>query len=138
MYFDVFLSFDGDCRAALEFYTKVFQQEFPNVMTYGQVPEGDVPEADRDRILYADIPIFGIHLMLADCPSGSDFVKGNNTCLSIGTTDAAELKRLYTALSEDGEVEVPLGETFFSELFGMVTDKFGVTWQLGLALAQTA
>ena len=133
MSFDVFLNYDGDCRQAIAFYAGVFRLEVPqNIMTYGQAPGYEAPEADANRVLYANLPIFGCNVMFSDCPSDSDFIKGNNIALTLGTTDAEEIKRLYAALSEGGEVRMELGQTFFSELYGMVTDPFGVTWQLSL------
>ena len=129
MSFDVFLNFDGDCREALEFYAGVFKLDMPeNIMTYGQAPGFDA--GDADRILYATLPIFGSNMMFSDCPSGSGHVKGSNIALTLGTDDENEIRRLYAALKEGGSVSMELGKTFFSELFGMVTDKFGITWQL--------
>ena len=133
MTFDVFLNFDGDCRDALEFYASVFKLDMPeHIMTYGGAPGMTVPQAGEDRILYANLPIFGCNVMFSDCPPGSEYVKGTNIALTLGTTDANEIKRLYTALSDGGFVAMELGKTFFSELYGMVTDKFGITWQLCL------
>ena len=133
MTFDVFLNFDGDCREALEFYTSVFKLGTPvNIITYGQAPGFDVQGADAARILYASLPVFGSNVMFSDCPPGSNYVKGTNIALTLGTTDAGEIERLYTAFSDGGFVAMPLGKTFFSELYCMVTDKFGVTWQISL------
>lgn len=133
MSFDVFLNFDGDCRAALAFYAEVFALEAPEqVMTYGQAPGFAGPEGDSDRIVYASLPIFGSNVMFSDCPSGSDYVKGTNIALTLGTPDAGEIKRIYAVLRDGGSVNMELGETFFSELYGMVTDRFGITWQLSL------
>ena len=134
MSIDIFLFFDGDCRQALEFYAKVFKQELPKqIMTYGQNPEG-APEADRDRIIYASMPLYGMNMMFSDCPSGQEpIIKGNNFSITIGHSDAEEIKRIFLELSEGGEVLMPLGKTFFSESFGMVCDKFDITWQLSLA-----
>jgi PhnB protein len=129
MSLDAFLSFDGDCRKALEFYEAAFRQKVTQVMTYGENPEGSTPQ-DKDRIIYASLPAFGQNMMFCDCPSGQKYVKGNNIMLTIGLGDDEELKRIFTALSEGGAVYMPLGKTFFSELFGMVCDKFGVIWQL--------
>ncbi|MDR2506039.1 MAG: VOC family protein [Oscillospiraceae bacterium] len=132
MSFDVFLNFDGDCRDALAFYADVFKTRMPaQIMTYGQNP-GGASEADGERILYASLPIFGHNVMFSDCPSGSDYAKGTNIALTLGTPDADEIKRIYDALSDGGTVDMPLGKTFFSELYGMVTDKFEITWQLSL------
>ena len=133
MSFDVFLNFDGDCRAALEFYANVFGLEMPGqIMTYGQAPGFDIEGDAADRVLYASLPIFGCNVMFSDCPPGSHYVKGTNIALTLGTADASEIERLYTALSDGGVVAMPLGKTFFSELYCMVTDKFGITWQISL------
>ena len=133
MSFDVFLNFDGDCRAALEFYAGVFKLDMPeNIMTYGQAPGVNMQEADKDRIIYASLPIFGCNVMFSDCFPGSEYVKGTNIALTLGTTDAGEIERLYAALSIGGHVKMALGKTFFSELYCMVTDKFGITWQISL------
>ena len=133
MSFDVFINFDGDCSAALEFYAGVFKLKKPeSIMTYGQAPGFTGPEADKDRIVYANLPIFGCNVMFSDCPSGNDFVKGNNIALTLGTSEEKEIRRLYDALRDGGQVRMELGGTFFSELYGMVRDKFGITWQLSL------
>ena len=133
MTFDIFINFDGDCRAAIEFYAEVFKLDTPgHIMTYGQAPGFSGLEIDKDRVIYASLPIFGCNVMLSDCPSGSDYVKGTNIILTLGTTDANEIKRLYSALCDGGFTIMELGSTFFSELYGMVTDKFGITWQLSL------
>jgi PhnB protein len=130
MAFDVFLTFDGDCRQALEFYAKTFKQKAPEqVMTYGQNPMGS-SEADKERILYACMPICGCTVMFSDCPSDFHSTKGNNIMLTLGLSDENEIKRIFNALAEGGQVGMKLDKTFFSELFGMVTDKFGIIWQV--------
>jgi PhnB protein len=129
MALDVFITFDGDCRAALEFYSQVFKQEMPQVMTYGENPEG-FKDADRDRILYASLPLFGSTAMFSDCPSGFKSIKGNNIMLTIGLDDENEIKRIFDALAQGGQIQMNLGKTFFSGLFGMVTDQFGIPWQI--------
>jgi PhnB protein len=129
MSLDVFLTFDGNCREAVEFYAKVFKKELPQMMTYGQNPEGASPEG-KDRIIYTCMPMFGQNVMFSDCPVDFEHVQGNNFMLTIGLDDEAEIRRIFQALGEGGEVYMPLGKTFFSELFGMVCDRFGVIWQL--------
>ena len=130
MTLDVFLNFDGDCRQALEFYAKVFGLEVSdNIQTYEQ---GGFSEGNEGRILYASLPIFGGNVMFSDCPADSDYVKGSNIALTLGSSDKSELERIFNAFAEGGEVDMPLGQTFFSEFYGMVTDKFGITWQLSM------
>ena len=135
--FDVFLYFDGDCREALEFYAQVFDLPVPEeIMTYGEAPGISVSEENRDRIIYTSLPIYGISVMMSDYPAGSNYVKGTNISLSLGTDDADEIKRLYAALSDGGSINMELGQTFFNDLYAMVTDRFGITWQFGLAPAE--
>ena len=128
MSFDVFINFDGECAAALEFYSEVFGAQATGLMTYGDLPE-HAPE-DADRILYASLPIFGVNAMFSDCPSGSHFVKGNNVALTLGVDNDTELTRLYDALRDGGNVHMELAPTFFSQLYAMLEDKFGIIWQL--------
>ena len=133
MSFDVFLNFDGDCAEALDFYAEVFNVKKPDqIMTYGQNPGGS-DEADRDRILYAVMPIHGCNVMFSDCPSDSEYVKGNNFALTLGFADEGEIARIYHALAHNGTVRMELGKTFFSDCYAMVVDKFGITWQLSKA-----
>ena len=133
MGFSLFINFDGDCRQAVDFYARVFDSEVQGLMTFAQVPDGPeqpANEADRDRIMYSAVPIGGVTLMFSNVPSGMPLVKGNNISPVVTSTDKAEMRRRFAALSEGGTVVMALQETFWSELFGMVTDRFGVTWQL--------
>ena len=133
MKLEIFINFDGNCREAIEFYTKVFKSEVTNLMTYSDAPEDHgyvTPEADRHRVMYASIPIGPMVVMLSDSPSGGGFVRGNNVCPTIGSDNKDEITRLYNELKDGGEVIMPLGATFFNELFCMVEDKFGVIWQI--------
>jgi len=129
---NVFIHFNGNCREALAFYQSVFRLDAPEIMTYGGAPgtPNDTSSEDSDRVLYATLPIAGSNMMFSDCPSSFDFVNGNNIAISLGFSDKDEIKRIFAELSEDGVVHMPLGKTFFSELFCMFTDKFGITWQL--------
>ena len=133
MKLELFLNFDGNCREAVEFYAKVFKAEVGNVMTYGEAPpdpEYPTPEADKDRIIYAGVPIGGMTVMFSDVPSGSEYVSGSNISPTISSDDKNELTRIFDGLKDGGEVYMELQKTFFSEWFGMVEDKFGVIWQL--------
>lgn len=125
---DVYLTFNGDCREAIKFYAAVFKLDVPHSMSYGESPTGASP-AEKDRILYACMPVFGMNMMFCDCPADSDFVRGNNVMLTISLRDEAELARLFQEFSQGGDVYMPLEKTFFSDLFGMVCDRFGIIWQ---------
>jgi PhnB protein len=131
--FSLYMSFGGNCREALEFYAKVFQSEIGGVMTYGQMPPAPaypVSEADKEHILHSTMPIFGCDVMFCDVPSDMPLTKGDNLSPTLMTDSKEELERVFTALAEGGEVLMALEKTFWSELYGMVQDKYGIIWQL--------
>ncbi|MDR3069442.1 MAG: VOC family protein [Propionibacteriaceae bacterium] len=130
MSFDAFLFFDGNCREALDFYAHAFAAEPGRVMTYGEAPGADRTGPDADRLIYAELPVAGVQLMFSDRMTGQEHVVGNNLALTLGLDDAVEIRRVFEALAEGGTIQMPLGETFFSSLFGMVTDRFGIIWQI--------
>ena len=133
MQLELFINFDGNCREAVEFYAKVFKSEVKNLMTYGQAPpspEYPVSESDVDKVMYADVLIGGITVMFMDMPTGSPLFAGNNITPTLSMDNQEEVERIFNELKEDGEVYMELQKTFFSELFGMLKDKFGVIWQI--------
>ena len=133
MQLEMFINFNGNCREAVEFYAKVFKSEIHNLMIYGDAPPDPnytVPEADINRIMYAGIPFGGMTVMFMDYPSGSEMAVGDNIHPTISTDNKDEVTRMFNELKEGGEVHMELGKTFFSEWYGMVRDKFGVTWQI--------
>ena len=133
MKFDLFINFNGNCREAAEFYARVFKVELKNLMTYADTPPDagyTAPEADKDRIMYADITIGGVTLMFMDYPSGAETVIGGNIHPTVSFDDKEEVAGLFNELKIGGEVCEELQETFYSGCYGMVKDKFGVTWQI--------
>jgi|GEM_PF-51023 len=133
MLLEMFFNFDGDCREAAEFYAKVFKTKVANLMTYGDTPPDagvPVPDADKDRIMYAGIPFDNMVLMCMDVPSGYPFELGNNISPTLSFADKAEVRRVFKALGQGGTIHSALGPSFFSELYGSLTDKFGINWQI--------
>ncbi|MCL1912739.1 MAG: VOC family protein [Eubacteriaceae bacterium] len=130
---EMFINFNGNCREAVEFYAKAFNSSVNNLMTYGEAPPDPgyaVAEADKNRVMYAGVPFGGMTMMFMDYPSGSEMVIGDNIHPTISVDSKDEVTRLFNELKEGGEVYGELGQTFFSEWYGMVKDKFGVTWQI--------
>ena len=132
MRMSVHLNFQGNCADAFAFYTKVFKASNPFQTTYGDAPGGaPVPPDWKDKVMHASIPLGDGLLMGCDAPPGrSTPLGGFQVCME--TKDEAEVKRIYEALKEGGSVQMPLAPTFWSPLFGMCTDKFGVAWMVGM------
>lgn len=131
-----YLTFDGTCEAAFEFYKSVFGGEFPMVGRFGEmeVPEG-MPALSKDlqnRILHITLPIGNdIVLMGSDTmPEIHDHQVGNNISLSVNTDSKEEADRIFYGLSAGGVVTMPLEETFWGAYFGMWTDQFGILWMV--------
>lgn len=138
MAFSLFINFDGNCRKAVEFYTEVFQTEKPVFMTYGEAPTGDAAPEDKDRIMYTELLIGGVYVMFMDFPSNMQLKKGNSMQPTFTAKDKEEVSRIFNALKEGGAVGMELQQTFWSGLYGMVTDQFGVQWHIMQATEQPA
>ena len=133
MQLELFINFNGNCREAAEFYAKVFKSAVNNLSTYGDMPpdpDNPVQEADKNKVMYAGIPVGNMTLMLMDMPSGSPLKTGNNINPTVSTDSKEEVTRMYNALKTGGEVLMELQKVFYSELYGMVKDKYGVIWHV--------
>lgn len=133
-----YLNFKGNCEAAFEFYQRVFQTELAGPpMRFGEMPPDDnYPVADENKndIMHIALPILGGHqLMGSDVPPAMQhgFIVGTNVNIHVGPDTRAEAERLFAALGEGGQVQMPLQEQFWGDFFGMVTDQFGVHWMVG-------
>lgn len=126
----IFISFNGNCTDVLEFYAKVFDTKTGMVQKYSDAPAEHQVPGYEDKILYSDMIIGGENVMFSDAPPHSPHVAGNNFCLTYSSDDFDKLHRIFNALSEGGTVIMPMNKTFFSELYGMVIDKFGIAWNV--------
>jgi PhnB protein len=102
-------------------------------MTYGQMPSDPnyaIADEDKEHVMYSVIPIFGCNIMFCDVPSDMPLTRGDNINPTLGSDDKEEIRRIFFELSEGGEILMSLEKTFWSELYGMVQDKFGIIWQL--------
>ncbi len=127
-----YLFFDGRCEEALDFYRQALGAEVQMLMRFKDAPpsEGAMcsPEA-TDKIMHACFQIGDATIMASDgrCQGAPKF---EGFALSLTAPNAAEADRAFAALAEGGQVQMPLGETFFSPRFGMVADRFGVSWMV--------
>lgn len=127
-----YINFDGTTREAVEYYSRVFGVEPVQVSTFGEMPSDPaypIPEEVKGRIAYAGLPIVGGILHFSDIWPGMPFTVGNNITVMIGSDDIEMLRSLYNQLKEGGSVGMELQETFWSKLYGSLTDKYGIGWQ---------
>ena len=128
-----YLFFDGRCEEALEFYTRALGAEVLMLMRFKESPEppppGMVPPGSQNKIMHASMRIGESEVMASDGRSmGNPAFQG--VSLSLSVSSEAEADRLFNALGEGGQVQMPIGKTFFSPRFGMVADRFGVSWMI--------
>jgi PhnB protein len=128
-----YLFFDGRCEEALEFYKKAIGAEIGTMMRFKESPEPPPPGAcapgSEDKIMHASFTINGAMVMASDGRAGGK-PEFKGFSLSIDAKDEADADRKFNALAQGGQVQMPLGETFFARRFGMVADKFGVGWMI--------
>ena len=125
-----YLFFDGRCEEALDFYKSAIGAKVGMMMRFKEAPEDHKPSpGTENKIMHACITINDAPVMLSDgrCTGGANF---QGFALSLDAPAAADGQRMFNALSEGGQVQMPLTETFFAKSFGMVADKFGVGWMI--------
>jgi PhnB protein len=131
MAFRPYLAFAGNCREAFTHYQEIFGGELV-LLTMADTPSdaGPPPEGmARDAIMHAALTFGDDLLMGGDAPPSFDG-KVHGMCVNYSVADPGEAKRVYDALADGGEVQMPMGETFYSPAFGMCTDRFGTPWMV--------
>lgn len=137
-----YLTFDGNCEAAFNFYKSVFGGDFAYIGRYKDMPPQDgfeTPEGFGDKIMHVSLPIGGDTILMgADfCGDGScQFTVGNNISISINTDSKESADRLFKGLSEGGTPFMPMATTFWGAYFGMLVDKYGVNWMVSFEVQQ--
>lgn len=131
---DGYLFFDGNCRQAMEFYAKCLGAEL-HAMKYSDAPNS--PQGDGDKIMHAAITKGTTNLMASDWAAPVPFERGNNFSLCVNCDSREEIERLFSAFGENGQVTMPLADTFWGAHFGMLTDQFGVNWMFNFQLPQS-
>lgn len=135
MRFIPYLSFDGQCREAFEFYAKVLDGDLRGVITHGETPiANEVPPDWADRVINAYLVADGAELMGADAPPGSPPAAGFS--VSIHVDDEARARRIFEAFADGGSVMMPIEPTFWAKLFGMVTDRYGTPWMINCGMIE--
>jgi PhnB protein len=125
---NTYVNFAGKCAEAFQFYEKHLDGKIGMMMTHGQAPDQSriTPEW-KDAVLHAQISIGETDLMGADIPNAQPM---RSAYLSLAVQSDAEAERIFSALSDGGEVFMPMQETFFATRFAQLRDRFGINWML--------
>jgi PhnB protein len=127
-----YLSFGGRCEEAIEFYRKALGAELLMMMRFKEAPEpSGMPECFEEKVMHASLRVGNTVLMASDgrCEGPTTF---EGFSLAITPGDEAEAERIFAALSEGGLVTMPLEKVFWSPKFGMLQDRFGVSWMVSV------
>ena len=129
MQLNPYLTYDGNCEAALKYYQKVLGARIEAMFPFGEgPPEMQIPPDYRSKIMHAKVTIDGEVLMASDAPPPQEPMKGFSVALHYD--DVKKGERVFNALSEGGKIKMPFSQTFFAEGFGMLIDRFGTPWMI--------
>jgi len=128
-----YLHFNGNCEEAMNFYKECLGGEITFEMRFG---ESNMPVADehKNRIMHCTFKYGDTGFMASDTMPDHPAVVGGNFALSIGSDDEAATRMMFEKLSQDGQITMPLAVQFWDALFGMLKDKFGVSWMFNCAM----
>lgn len=134
---NAYINFDGRCAEALAFYREALGAVVDEVMHFKDAPpSGDCASSNPELIMHTSFRVGGSLIMASDCHgTGKPTFAGMS--LALAATDAADAGRCFEALSPGGTVCMPMGPTFWSPAFGVVTDRFGVTWMINTMPSQS-
>ena len=123
-----YLFFDGRCEEAIEFYRATLGAEVTMLMRFKDSPE-PVSPGSEEKVMHANLRIGEATVLASDgrCLGRPSFA---GFALSLTIADEVEAERLFAALGDGGQVQMPMTKTFFSPRFGMVADRFGVSWMI--------
>jgi Uncharacterized protein conserved in bacteria len=130
-----YLVFDGNAREAIHFYEKALGGQIAGIMSFGDMPsvsDHPVPEEARDLVMHALLKVGDAELMFSDAFPGMPNQRGSAVEIAIMLDDEARARDIFAALSDGGEVFMPLQPTDWSPLHGRVKDKYGVTFQVNV------
>jgi PhnB protein len=128
------LSFNGQCQAAFNFYEHCLGGKIITMLTWGDSPMG-TPEM-QNKILHATLMIGDGMLAGSDVPP-EQYQKPQGCHVLVGFDDPVKGERVFNALAENGTVQMPFQKTFWARGFGVLTDKFGVSWEINCEQAAT-
>jgi PhnB protein len=130
--------FNGNCLEAFEFYKSVFKKDYEHSGTFADMPSQEgmpsIPDSEKDRVMHLSMPISKETVLMGSDTSsawGPPPVAGTNFSISVSTDSREEADRIFAELSKNGQVTMPMDDTFWGSYFGSLTDRFGINWMVG-------
>ncbi len=137
---NIYLTFNGNCEEAFNFYKSVFGGEFNHVGRFGEMPvqEGlpSIPDSEKNKIMHISLPVSKETVLMGSDSSaalGETIIFGNNFSITVSGNNKAEADRLFNGLSRDGKVIMPMNDTFWGSYYGLFKDKFGINWMINFS-----
>lgn len=127
---DAYVFFENECREAMTFYQQCLGGELQFNTIGGSVAADHMPPEKHDLIMHASLTHGGVVLLAADNCMGGPLVKGKNMSLMLNCSSEEEVHDLYAKLSAGGQANHTPRVEFWGDVFGMLTDKFGVDWMI--------
>lgn len=127
-----YINFNGNTEEAFNFYKSVFGGEFATIMRFGDMPNPNISESEKNKIMHIALPIGKNVLMGNDVPEfmGRVNENENRSKISIGAESREEADKLFNGLSAGGNIEMPIGDSSWGSYFGMFRDKYGIEWMV--------
>ena len=128
MKLNTYVNFAGTCAEAFRYYEKHLGGKIGMMMTHGQAPDQSRVNPEwKEAVLHARISLGGTELSAADIPNAQPM---RSAYLTLGVDNDIEAERIFSALSDGGQILMPMEETFFASRFGQVRDRFGINWMI--------
>ncbi|MCE7040159.1 VOC family protein [Dyadobacter sp. CY312] len=132
MKINTYLNFNGTAEAAFNFYQSIFGGEI-SIQKMGNAPGSEnFSESEKNLAMHVSLPIGNDILMASDCVEsmGHKLIPGNYSYISLSPDSREEADRIFNALADGGEIEMPMDDMFWGDYFGSLKDKFGILWMI--------
>ncbi len=130
-----YLTFNGNCEEAMNFYKSVIGGEFSDFNRFGDMPtteENQIADEHKNKIMHISLPISAETILMASDahPQMPPVSLGQSISLSVGTDSKERATHLFNSLAEGGQITMPISDTFWGAYFGMLVDQFGIIWMV--------
>ena len=127
MQINTYLYFNGNCEAALNFYKDALHGNIERMVRYGDTP-GHEADDNENLVMHAVLDVNGTGIYFSDSSDKHKTTPGDNFAISLSFTSDEDITNTFNAISNGGQITMPLQDTFWGAKFGICTDQFGINW----------